>query len=238
MSRRRRSEPPAAYRVRMWTIGPWSWRGSAGPTSVGTCSRTGCAGSEGASSATSALTERCSASRGSDAAQRLGHDVDVAPQRAVEHVVDVESDALGVGGTGVALDLPRAGHARANLQDDLGEVAVTAQLVRDDAGVDRPRSSHLAGRSQLGSSSRLVLRRNRPIRVIRGSSSSLNTPRTAPRCLVREQDGCEPVLRVDAHRAELQALERSASPADALLVEHDRSTRGEPDRDGAQQEHG
>ena len=80
-----------------------------------------------------------------------------------------------------------------------------------------------------GSSSSDVARMNRPMRVTRGSRSSLNSGPT--RSLSALSVG-QPRLGVGHHRAELQHVEQLAALADPLLAEQHRTTIGELDDDG------
>ena len=107
---------------------------------------------------------------------RADDDQQVERDRPVLDVEEVEA-AVGLERRVVAgLDLPQAGDARRRPTRGGAARAGTRRPPRAAPGVARPGSSRRASTlNSCGSSSRLVLRRNRPIRVTRGSSVILNS---------------------------------------------------------------
>ena len=106
-----------------------------------------------------------------------------------------------------ALDLPQAGDSRTHLVAGVNSAGNSATSFRAAPDADRRGSSSPSSTlSSWGSSSRLVARRKRPMRVIRGSSIvHLEQRADCARCR-RAAPPC--VLGIDHHRAELEDLER------------------------------
>src|SRR6185437_12692178 len=96
-----------------------------------------------------------------------------------------------------------------------------------------------------GSSSRLHVRRNRPTRVTRSSTASLNRPPFSAWAALSALDGASVIsvrtysrCGARAHRPEFQDIERHHAPTEPLLPE-DRGAGGiESHRNGDDRQHG
>ena len=125
-------------------------------------------------------------------------------------------------------DLPEAGEARLHAEAlALDALVEAAPRPAATSGAARRGSSRRVSTLRIwGSSSRLVRRRKRPTRVIRGSLAIL---KMGPCRLVQVLELRLESVGVCDHRAELQHPEAALVEADPLLHEEDRAGRVELD---------